>query len=218
MKIVLFVTLAFVVAFSGKAQIFAQDEIVKQVWVDIPGIEDLHYSNLAYIRQTGNQNNMVTFQQNLGTPSNQILTKQLGERNFGTVTQTGNDHEISLLQNGTGNEARLNFDGSLTFAEVRQSGNENSIYSNLNNFSKQIHSVMLGQEGNSNKIELTVLGNIFNPENDYTISVQQTGNDLAFQGNYESGMLPVEITQKSGINGGGMSVTVSTSAFYFPMK
>jgi hypothetical protein len=218
MKIILFVMLGIVVAFSGKAQIFEQNKIVNQVWLDIPGIEDLQYLNLAYIKQTGNQNNMVAFQQNLGASANQILTEQFGENNFGTVTQTGYNHEINLFQNGTGNEAQLNFDGSLTFAEVRQSGNENSIHSNLNNFSKQIHSVMLGQEGSSNKIELTVLGSIFNPENDYTISVQQTGNDLAFQGNYESGMLPVEITQKSGINGGGMSVTVSTSAFYFPLK
>jgi hypothetical protein len=92
------------------------------------------------------------------------------------------------------------------------------ISSNLNNLSKQVHSLLLDQVGNSNKIQLDVLGNNFNTDVNYAISVNQTGNDLAFQGSYDSNMLPVEIHQKSGATGEGMSVTVTTSAFYFPMK
>ena len=162
--------------------------------------------------------NTVFIQQNIDVSSGQILTEYNNKGNSGHVYQNGNEHDTRLLQTGNGNKAQLNLDGGQTFTDVRQSGNENMISSNLNNLSKQVHSVLLDQLGNSNEIQLEVLGNSINSDGNRAISVNQSGNGLAFKGTYESNMLPVEIHQKSGAADEGMSVTVSTSAFYYPMK
>jgi hypothetical protein len=52
------------------------------------------------------------------------------------------------------------------------------------------------------------------------VSVTQTGNDLNFSffGTNNSPDVPVNIEQKSGMNGQGMDVSVTTSAFYFPLN
>lgn len=218
MKRIVIIVLGLFVAFSVCAQVISEKEINDLLKSQMLEIEDLQNSNITFIRQTGDQNSMIAFQQKLDLSSNQILTGQLGNGNSGNISQIGNGHNTRLLQTGSENDAQLNLDGNATFTEVRQTGNANVIKSNLNNLSKQLHSVLLAQAGNSNQIQLDVLGNGSNAEVDYSISIHQTGNELTFSGNYESNMLPVEIHQKSGATGEGMAVTVTTSAFYFPMK
>ncbi len=217
MKIILLIALGIFVTYSGSTQIL-EEEIANLTEGHILELENLQSSNLAYIKQAGDNNSIITMQQRIDDFSNPILTGQQRTGNWGLLNQNGADHETSLWQSGLGNVALLRLEGSLTFTDVRQTGNENMISSNLNNLSKQLHSVLLDQAGNSNQIQLDVLGNGSNTEVDYSISIRQTGNDLAFKGTYESNMLPVEIHQKSGATGEGMSVTVTTSAFYFPMK
>ena len=99
---------------------------------------------------------------------------------------------------------------------ITQTGNNNSIFSNISNNTLQLYSAVLQQKGSGNNIELTLLGNKVVPDIDRIVSVTQTGNDLHFYGTYDSPDLPVKIEQKSGINGGGMDVKVTTTSFYFP--
>ncbi len=173
--------------------------------------------NVSVVKQIGDDNTTI-IQQHLSEMTNQILTVQFGTDNSVNIKQTGSSHETRLFQTGNNNETILNVDGASTYSNIKQFGNENIIYSSLSNLGKQVHSVMLDQAGNSNKIELEVEGNSFSQETNYSISVSQRGNELGFKGSYESSSLPVEITQKSGKDGGGMSVIVTSSSFYFPMK
>ena len=108
--------------------------------------------------------------------------------------------------------------GGLTNTEVNQTGNNNSIVGILGNNSLQLYSAILEQRGNSNNIELTLLGNNEISGVERLVSVTQNGSNLNFSGTYDSPDVPVRIEQKSGENGQGMDVNVTTSAFYFPIN
>ncbi|MFW5720947.1 MAG: hypothetical protein ACOCWW_01025 [Bacteroidota bacterium] len=142
--------------------------------------------------------------------------QQMDFSNKTIINQSGNNHFTHLNQNGSGNEARLLSEGGFTKMKITQTGNNNSIFSNISNNTLQLYSTLLEQSGDGNNIELTLLGNNVNSDIERAVSVRQTGNDLKFSGTYDSPDLPVKIEQKSGINGEGMDVKVTTSSFYFP--
>ena len=139
--------------------------------------------------------------------------------NKAIINQHGNNHNTSLSQTGEGNEALLLAVGGLTKTEVTQTGNYNSVLGIFGNNSQQLYSAMLEQKGDRNKIKLALLMNDEIPELERVVSVIQTGNDLNFSffGTNNSPDVPVNIEQKSGMNGQGMDVSVTTSAFYFPL-
>ncbi len=191
--------------------LYAQEENIGNILNEA----DVEYINQVFVKQSGSINS-VFIHQDLNALSSQIFRGYEG--NLGIISQNGNQHYSKLFQVGNGNKTHLIIEGNLTFTDIKQFGDKNIIYSSLSNLGKQVHSVMLDQAGNSNKIELEVEGNSFSQETNYSISVSQRGNELGFKGSYESSSLPVEITQKSGKDGGGMSVIVTSSSFYFPMK
>lgn len=136
------------------------------------------------------------------------------------INQNGNNHSTQVVQTGSGNEATLFSAGNFTKMEVKQSGDNNSIFGFLNNNTLQLYSAMLEQKGDGNKIKLALLMVDEIPGLERVVSVSQTGNDLnfSFSRTYDSPDVPVNIEQKSGLNGQGMDVNVTTSAFYFPLN
>lgn len=176
-------------------------------------------SNLLIQQINGAGNAFLTAEQELDF-NNKAIINQAGLANTGGVFQTGKAHATRLHQTGAGNEANLFSTGNFTKLEVNQTGNNNSIFSNLSNNTLQLYSAILEQTGNSNTIELTLLSSNEIPGLEPVVSITQTGNDLnfSFSKTYDSPDLPISIEQKSGVNGQGMNVNVTTSAFYFPLN
>ncbi len=171
-----------------------------------------------FLKETKSKSNLLI--QQIGDASNALLAAEQGMTfsNIAFISQTGTGHNTSVSQKGSNNEANLYSDGSFTKTSVAQTGDNNTIFSNFSNNTLQLYSTILEQKGNSNNIELTLLGNNVISNIVRVVSVTQIGNDLHFSGTYDSPDAPVQIDQKSGSGGAGMSVSVTTSAFYFPTK
>lgn len=204
-KILFFLIFSFIILLTAVGQIIkpATNNLLNNsvLFAEEPDARDL------LIRQINDAGNLL------------LATEQeMAFSNKAFINQTGNNHKMHLTQIGYGNEASLLSEGGFTIMNVTQTGNNNSIFSNLSNNTLQLYSAILEQKGNSNNIEFILSGNNVIPDIERIVSVKQTGNDLNFSGEYDSPNVPVQIEQKSGNDGAGMSVSVATSAFYFPMK
>jgi hypothetical protein len=200
---------AILIVLIGVTEIYAQ--IIQ------PETSELQ-TNKKWLQETKSESDLLIQQVRGGNRTLMAAKQELDMSNRSIINQTGNNHNTNLTQTGNGNEANLLSEGGFTNMNVTQTGNNNSIFSNLSNNTLQLYSAILEQKGNSNNIELTLLGNNVITDIGRVVNVAQTGNDLHFSGTYDSPEMPVQIEQKSGINGLGMSVNVTTSAFYFPMK
>ena len=203
------IAVSVIIVLIGMMEINAQ--IIKPATDELSGRKDL----LQEMKLTNN----LLIQQISDADKTLLSTEQeMAYSNIAFISQTGTGHNTTVLQKGSNNEASLYSDGSFTKTSVTQTGDNNSIFSNLSNNSLQLYSTILEQKGNSNNIEITLLGNNVISNIERVVSVTQTGNDLHFSGTYDSPDVPVQINQKSGIDGAGMSVNVTSSAFYFPTK
>lgn len=175
------------------------------------------FYNQAIIQQQGTENSVVSLQQQQGQALNFIQMQQSGTANSGYISQTGWDLSSRMLQQGQNNEANLWSEGGHVNMEIRQTGNENTIFSYIKNPSEFEKQAFLMQEGNNNRIELALFGNGV-PTADQTVKITQQGNGFEATALMESFNAPIEITQKAGPGGGEMSVNVSVSDFSFPMR
>ncbi|WP_320112648.1 hypothetical protein [Draconibacterium orientale] len=169
--------------------------------------------------QIGNQNNLVSVQQQEGVFSNVIISKQYNDKNEAYINQVGSGHASVLVQKGNGNEANLWSDGEMTVSKAWQQGDDNTINSFIRNKALIPKVAALIQVGNSNNIELALTGNGFVSEGwPKAALIEQKGNDLEVVAKLDSYSSPLFIRQQSGTSGEGMSINISNSDFYFPMK
>lgn len=182
-------------------------------------VDELLFSNLSFIRQTGNENQVTSFQEQQGKLSNFIEVDQLNFGNRASIEQSGFGHGTKLRQNGTGNEAKIGLNGNLTTIQIVQEGDGNRINSYINNQSGTTQGAFMEQYGNSNKIDFAQTG--YDGYSAESLSkaayISQKGNNLEVNAAFDS-FNPVHIEQQSGPGGGGMQVNVSTSDFSFPMR
>ena len=102
---------------------------------------------------------------------------------------------------------------------VKQNGERNLVNSFIENYGVSLRSAMLLQEGNQNRIDLSLKGDGFsNNRTEQTVIINQYGNQNEVQAFMEPFSAPIEINQYPGFRGEGMKVNISTSTFNFPMK
>jgi hypothetical protein len=208
---------------GGYTSVFAQnceDELRELLDGHVSQVNDLLYSNLSFIQQTGSENSVVTIQEQQGLLSNSVNVEQLNQGNSAYIEQTGSGHGTLLLQNGNGNEANLWSVGKLSLTIVKQEGNANSINSYIDNQKILPKGALLIQNGDNNSIDFALLGNdgIWSDSWPRVAFIKQNGNDLEVTALFDSYDCPVYIEQQSGPKGGGMKIDVSTTDFAFPMK
>jgi len=171
-------------------------------------------SDRLQLDQVGNNNQLTAIQQ-LDDNTSYILTaKQEGNENKGYIKQEGKGHESVLLQNGYSNEASLWSLGSNTQNFVQQKGNGNSINSLIENYNFNARATTSIQVGNVNRIDLQ-MNDAHADNNLLGLLVIQKGSGnsaLLSLDNIQSPYLKVE--QK----GSGAAVSITQSAFNFPMK
>jgi hypothetical protein len=215
-------TLFFLLNF-GNSPVFAQDcdvDLEELISGHVFHVNNLLYSNLSFIRQTGNENSVVTIQEQQGLLSNFVSVEQLNQGNNAWIEQTGSGHGARLLQNGSGNEANLWSVGSLSLTVAKQEGEGNLINSYIDNQKLLPKGALLLQNGNNNSIEFALLGNdgFWKDSWPRAAYIKQNGNDLEVSALFDSYSWPVYIEQQSGPGGAGMKVNVSTTDFSFFMK
>ena len=180
---------------------------------------ELFHRNSSIVQQIGDQNNLVVIQQQAEGLSNVIISKQYNDKNEAYINQVGSGHAAVLVQKGNGNEANLWSDGEMTISKAWQQGDDNTIYSFIKNKALIPKVAALIQVGNSNSIELALTGNGFVSEGwPKAAIIEQKGNDLEVVAKLDSYSSPFLIRQQSGTSGEGMSINISNSDFYFPMK
>ena len=175
------------------------------------------FSPVATIQQQGIENNSIFIQTPQDPGFNEAIIQQSGIHNNGYIQQTGADLSSHLLQQGQNNEANLWSEGGHIDIDARQTGSDNVIYSYIKNpgiFEKQ---AILHQDGNNNRIELALFGNVM-PTADQLVTIIQQGDDFEAKALMESYNYSIGITQKEGPGGGDMKVDVSVSDFSFPMR
>lgn len=185
-------------------------------WLENNGLLSTNFSSVS---QIGNNNSIVAIQQQEGVLSNTLISRQYQSENSGYIKQVGEAHSTLLVQNGTGNEANIWSEGDLTLTQTWQQGNDNTINSYIDNRGILPKAAALVQIGNNNNIELALIGNGFAwngwPK---AASVTQEGNNLEVVAKLDAYRSPLLIKQQSGTSGGGMSINISNTDFYFPMK
>jgi hypothetical protein len=145
------------------------------------------------------------------------VINQNGTGNSGLIEQNGSGLETKLWQYKTSNEANLWSEGDNISVEVKQDGIDNSINSFIENYVLVSRSAYLLQQGNNNRIELALFGDVAPSVNDaQQVQITQTGNDHSVEAMLENSFAPISITQTPGVNGEGMQVNISNSAFSFP--
>jgi len=205
--------------FAASGQVITEQEInellnSREIQIDNPIIQ-----NLTVIRQVQDENQIISFQEQLGGLSNHVLVNQDGTGNRGYIEQTGSGVETRLWQYNSNNEANLWSVGESIHTQVKQDGDGNVINSYIENTGLVLRSASLLQEGNNNRIDLSLKGDGFG-ENaaTQTAVISQYGNRHEVKAIMEPFSAPLEITQTPGTNGEGMQINVSTSTFSFPMK
>ncbi|WP_321995847.1 hypothetical protein [Draconibacterium orientale] len=180
-------------------------------------IENPFISNSSLVRQIDQANSFTAIQNQQGSLQNNILVNQNGIQNSGYINQTGSGLETKLWQYKTSNEANLWSEGDNISVEVKQDGIDNSINSFIENYVLVSRSAYLLQQGNNNRIELALFGDVAPSVNDaQQVQISQTGNDHSVEAMLENSFAPISITQTPGVNGEGMQVNISNSAFSFP--
>jgi len=215
------ITILFILTtlFLQAQQVISSEEMQdllnsSEIQVDNPMI-----SNFMLIRQIDQDNTIDVIQNQQASVQNTILLNQNGTGNVGYIQQSGSGLETRLWQYKTSNDANLWSEGENVTIEVKQNGNDNSINSFIENYSLVSRSVYLLQEGNNNRIELALFGDGIPISNDaQQVQITQTGNDNSVDAILENSFAPITITQTPGVNGEGMQLNISNSAFSFPTK
>ncbi|WP_319228168.1 hypothetical protein [Draconibacterium orientale] len=180
-------------------------------------LENPVISNFSVIRQIDEANDFKATQNQQGNLQNGILVNQNGTGNSGLIEQNGSGLETKLWQYKSSNEAYLWSEGDNISVEVKQDGIDNSINSFIENYFLVSRSAYLLQQGNNNRIELALFGDVAPSVNDaQQVQISQTGNDHSVEAMLENSFAPISITQTPGVNGEGMQVNISNSAFSFP--
>jgi hypothetical protein len=204
-------------AITLSAQISSEEEIANLTGANIPEMESRQNINQVIIQQIGDNNKIISLQQNSGIYGTQILFSQQGSGNSGYVLQSGDNHKTTMRQTGQNNVASLWQEGSFTDVEARQTGDDNTINSYIKNTGLFEKTAFLMQNGKNNCIDLAIFGNEI-PTTSQSVKITQEGDGFGAKAFMESYNFPIEITQKAGPGGGDMKVDVSTSYFSFPMK
>ena len=212
--------LLFIAATGLTAQQVISDEEMQDllnnrvIQVDNPII-----SNFLLIRQIDQANSFTAIQNQQGSLQNNILVNQDGAGNTGYLEQTGSGLETYLWQYQSSNMASLWSEGENVKVEVKQDGSENTINSFIENYYLVSRSAYLVQKGNNNRIDLALFGDeVPSVADAQEVQISQTGNNHSVEAILENSFAPINITQTAGVNGEGMQVNISNSAFSFPMK
>jgi hypothetical protein len=217
MKTIILAVLGITIVFMGRSQISSEEEIANLTGANIPEMESWQNINQVIIQQIGDNNKIISLQQNSGIYGTQILSSQQGNGNSGYIRQSGDDHKTTLRQTGQNSVANLWQEGNFTDFEAWQTGAENIINSYIKNAGLFEKTAFLLQDGNNNRIDLAIFGNE-NPTAAQSIKITQQGNGFEARALMESYNLPIQITQKAGSGEGQMKINISTSYFNFPMK
>ena len=70
-------------------------------------VDELLYSNLSFIHQVGDENQVTSIQHQQGQLANYSEIEQLNRANMAYVNQQGSGHNTILFQNGIENDANL---------------------------------------------------------------------------------------------------------------
>lgn len=205
-------------AFGVHAQeLISNEEMQDLLESTVIQLENPVISNFSVIRQIDEANDFKATQNQQGNLQNGILVNQNGTGNSGLIEQNGSGLETKLWQYKTSNEANLWSEGDNISVEVKQDGIDNSINSFIENYFLVSRSAYLLQQGNNNRIELALFGDAVPSVNDaQQVQITQTGNDHSVEAMLENSFAPISITQTPGVNGEGMQVNISNSAFSFP--
>jgi hypothetical protein len=175
--------------------------------------------NSLSLNRVQDRNHIVTFQEQQKISTNILGVFQEGSQNSIYIDQSGSFLETRFLQYKSNNEANLWSVGEKIKVAVKQDGDGNKINSYIENSRNVFRSASLLQEGNFNKIELSLIGDGFTDHTiEQTIIINQYGNQHEVKAFMEPFYNPLEITQTPGTNGEGMKIDVSTSTFSFPTK
>lgn len=220
--IVLFLLTIFVGMFPTVAigQVISDEEVVEILNGHALQLNNLANNNLSFIQQVGNENTATFIQKYEGIVPNLVtMMIQNGIRNVGYIEQTGSELKTDLRQYNSNNEANLWSVGQNIHTLVKQDGDGNIINSYIENDGINLRSASLLQEGNDNRIDLSLKGDGFgNNPIEQTVIINQFGNHHEVIAIMRPFSVPLEIKQTPGTNGEGMKIDVSTSTFNFPMK
>jgi hypothetical protein len=186
---------------------------------DVAEVEMILFSNLLFFHQLGNEHVLVSVQEQQGETSNNVISFQNGLNNSAYIQQAGSGLDTRIEQHNVSNEANIWSIGINIQTTVKQIGDGNKINSYIENSGNVFRSASLLQEGNFNKIELSLIGDGFTDHSlEQSVSISQYGNRHEVKAFMEPFYNPLEITQTPGTNGEGMKIDVSTSTFSFPTK
>lgn len=217
--IVLLSLIVFGGMFPAIGQVISDEEVIELLNGHVLQLDNLTNSNLSFIRQVGDENTAISIQEQQGSASNHVLVNQNGTGNRGYIEQPGSGLETYLWQYNANNEANLWSVGENIHTSVKQDGEGNVINSYIENTGLVLRSAALLQEGNDNRIDLSLKGDGFGGNAaEQTVVINQNGNQHEVKAFMEPFSAPLEINQTPGVNGEGMKIDVSTSTFSFPMK
>ncbi len=217
--IALFSIIIFVGMYPAIGQVISEEEVIELLNGHVLNLDNQSSSNLSFIRQVGDKNTAVSIQGQEGVVSNLVMMNQDGIENKSYIEQNGAEIKTYLWQYNSANEANLWSLGQNIQTSVKQNGEGNIVNSYIENYGVNLRSATLFQEGNQNRIDLSLKGNGFgNNLVEQTVIINQFGNQHEVQAFMEPFSAPIEINQYPGIGGEGMKVNVSTSTFNFPMK
>jgi hypothetical protein len=175
--------------------------------------------NMSAISQIQDDNTRILLQQQNGTDNNSIIVSQEGTQNNSYIIQSGSEMQTLLQQFNSNNDAKLQSVGKNIKITVFQSGDGNQINSYIENHGPQTRLAEFTQEGNFNKINLSLRGDGFtNSAPEQRMEINQYGNSHELNAFMDPFSAPLEINQTPGLNGEGMKIDVNTSLFNFPMK
>jgi hypothetical protein len=217
--IVLLSLIVFGRMFPAIGQVISDEEVIELLNGHVLQMDNLPNSNLSFIRQVGDENTAISIQKQEGMVSNLVMVNQDGMGNTGYIEQTGSELETWLWQYNFTNEANLWSVGKKILTSVKQDGEGNLINSYIENDGVNLRSATLLQEGNQNRIDLSLKGDGFsNNPIEQTVIINQYGNRHEVKAFMEPFSEPIEINQYPGTGGEGMKVDISTSTYNFPMK
>ncbi|GMQ31558.1 hypothetical protein [Algoriphagus confluentis] len=205
---------SFLIPFSLMGQELESERNLRLVTNQIISTNGVITGNEALVRQIGDNNDSRVFQQG----QNMASITQEGLQNTGYVEQVGSQNQASLRQTGTWNEVSLWAIGQNISINSTQEGRGNVINAYLEYAGVSGRSANLVQLGNGNRIDIALLGNGFVSSGPQSAEVRQVGNQHTLEAFIDPFSGPISVTQNPGVNGAGMSLSISTSAFNFPLR
>lgn len=220
-----FIVFIWLMIFAGMfpaiaiGQVISEEEIIELINGHILQFNNRSNSDLSFVRQVGDKNRATSIQEQEGILSNLLIINQYGIENVGYIEQIGYELKTYLWQYNLNNEANLWSVGGNIRTTVKQEGDGNIINSYIENYGVNSRSATLLQDGNGNRIDLSLRGDGFdNNLAEQAVIINQFGNQLEVKALMEPFSTPIVINQYSGSRREGMKVNISTSTFDFPMK